>query len=331
MSRINKDSDNCNIPRLVNFKLPVIKSINQLLEIFEISEKEEKMFFYSQNRKTFLYKTKNIPKRKGGYRVLEIPNDKLMAIQKSINKVVLSRFKMSKSCTSYIKGKSIINNAVPHVKSKSILKFDIQDFFPSIRLNQIVAQFRYFGYGKNVSRYLGYLCVNNDFSLPQGAPTSPMLSNLVCIKLDVRLERYCEKHNYRYTRYADDITISSLERLEDKECEKIKSFVYMVLEEEGFIPNHNKYLKINNGQLMTVTGIVVNDKTNAIKSKHRELDNAIRYIEKYGLKNHLEKINCSKLNYKQHLFGLANYIKMINFEKGNEYIQRLKSLNFYED
>ena len=325
---IIKDFDDFNYEKLKKYNLPIIKSINHLLELLCISPEDERKYLYSNNRKKYLYFEYSIPKKTGGFRKIEIPNDTIMHIQKAINKVILSKFKTSKCCIGYVKGKSIVDNASPHLSAKTLLKFDIKDFFPSITLNKVVKQFRYYGYGKNVSRYLGYLCVNNDYCLPQGAPTSPMLSNLVCIKLDKRIEAFCTKYNLNYTRYADDITISSIEKLSSKNCIFIKNFVDMVIKEEGFTPNQEKFKKIVNGQCLRVTGIVVNSKINVDKKILRELENAIRYISKYGLKSHLEKVKYDlDTEYINHLYGLAFYIKMVNEEKGEKYLKQLNNLN----
>ena len=238
---------------------------------------------------------------------------------------------MPNSCIGYMRGKSIVDNAIPHLEAKTLRKFDIKDFFPSIKLPKVVGQFRYFGYGPNVSKYLGYLCVNKVYSLPQGAPTSPMLSNLVCIRLDNRIEAFCKKLNLSYTRYADDITISSKEKLSTSRCEYIKNFIDKVITEEGFTPNQEKYRKFVNGQSLKVTGITVNTKMNVDKKIIRELENAIRYISRYGLEIHLDRIEFNEhIDYVNHLYGLAFYIKMVDSEKGKKFLEQLNELNLYE-
>lgn len=329
---IIKDKDDYNLQKLKNFNLPIITSINHLLELLDISQEDEKKYLYPVNRKRNLYHIYEIPKKSGGTRKIEVPDLKIMHIQKAINRVILSNFNMPHSCIGYMRGKSIVDNALPHVSSCTLLKFDIKDFFPTINLQKVVGQFRYFGYGRNVSKYLGYLCVNKDFCLPQGAPTSPMLSNLVCIKLDKRIEAFCKKCDLNYTRYADDITISSKIKLSALECKSIKEFVYKVILEEGFIPNDEKYRKFVNGQALKVTGITVNTKINVDKKIIRELENAIRYISKYGLNSHLEKIKYnSNIDYKDHLYGIAFYIKMVDKEKGIKYLEELNKLNLSDD
>lgn len=194
-NNITKDHDDFNEKKLVYYHLPVIKSVNQLLEIPQLSETDEKKFFYSRNRKLFLYHKVDIPKRNGDYRTIEVLDYRVKEIQQIINKVKLSKFHMSNNCHGFVKNKSILTNALPHIGTRVLMKFDFENFFPSIKLHNVISQFRFFGYGKNVSRYLGYLCVNSNFSLPQGAPTSPYLFNLMCLKIDKRISKYCEKRN----------------------------------------------------------------------------------------------------------------------------------------
>ena len=327
MSWINREEDNANIKRLIQYKLPVIKNINQLVNILDISEQQEKIFFYKELRKKYLYRVVEIPKRSGGIRKLEVPIESLKIIQKAINNVILNKFKMSKEANAYIKNRSIVTNAVPHVGAKTIIKIDIKDFFPSINFKHVYGQFRYFGYGENVSKYLALLCVDGDLKLPQGAPTSPTLSNLISVYMDSRISGYCSKHNYAYTRYADDITISSSEKLSFLIIMSIKSFIFMILRDLEFEPNESKFKYFHNGAKLQVTGVVINDKLSAPKDKIREIENAIRYIGKYGLQSHMQYLGIDKDNYIGHLYGLAYYIKMIDKKKGEVYLQELNKLN----
>lgn len=333
---IDKTDDNYNENRLKSFHLPVIKSVNQLLDVLCFTHGDEMKFFYSENRKTFLYHKYYIDKRNSNeQREIEVPHPKIKEVQKLINKHIFSKFNMSDSCHGFHKNRSTLTNALPHVGAKTLLKFDIKDFFPSIKLNMVVKQFRFFGYGVNVSKYLGYLCVNNKFSLPQGAPTSPYLSNLICIKIDKRIEAFCSSKGLSYTRYADDITISSKEMISYNKFKFIESVIQNIINDPeelySFKLNEKKSHRIINGQKMVVTGVLVNTKANAQKSIYRELDNAIKYISIYGIEDHMDKMHsytASVYNYKQHLFGLACYVNMFNREKGSYYLNQLKQLDF---
>lgn len=327
MNWIERDKDETiNIKKLNDYKLPVIKNIEQLVEIFGISKEQEKIYFYKEIRKKYLYKEKLIPKKTGGQRKIEIPINALKEIQRAINNTILNSVKIADEANAYIKKRSIVTNALPHVNSKTLIKIDIRDFFPSINFKHVYKQFRFFGYGKNVAKYLSLLCVDGDLKLPQGAPTSPTISNIICIHLDSRIGGFCKKLNLAYTRYADDITISSKRRLNKQEIYSCKNFIYKVLRNLDFEPNDDKFKCFYNGKKLEVTGIVVNNKLSVPKKKIREIENAIRYIDKYGLEDHVRHINVEKNNYVGHLFGLANYIKMIDKEKGIVYLEKLNKL-----
>lgn len=334
-----KNQDSFNLKRLCKYRLPVIESVEQFLDIAGLKDRE-KRYFFSENRK-FYIRSVPIPKKDGNYRIIEIPPIDLVPVLKAIDKVLLRRFEMPEPCCAYLNGKSIIDNALPHVGAKTLLKFDIHDFFPSITLKRIVCLFRNFGYGPNVSRYFGYLCTNHDNVLPQGYSTSPMLSNLVSVRLDSRIMGFCKKYadefSLKYTRYADDITISSKKRLSSKDICFIKKVINTIIFDEGFSPNEQKFKHFVNGQKMLVTGINVNDSSflHVDKKKIREIEIAIHCMDKYGIDSHIERINgknddsdCywERYSYERHIFGLAFYIKMIDYQKGEKYINELKRI-----
>ncbi len=335
---IVKDYDDYDDAKLGHYNLPVIQSVNQLLSMINFTSEDERKFLYSSNRGIFLYHQHEVPKRNGkGMRKIESPHPRLKTAQQMLNKLIFSKFHMSKSCHGFVKERSILTNALPHVEAKTLMKFDIKDFFPSITLDSIVKQLRFFGYGVNVSRCLGLLCVNANYCLPQGAPTSPYLANLICIKIDKRIEGYCQKYNYVYTRYADDITISSKEIVSEYRFHKVQEFLCSVLadkdEKSQLRLNTEKSHRFINGQKMVVTGIVVNSKASVNKSICRELENAIRYIKLFGVVNHLKHLDLQYdvETYKLHLYGLANFINMVNPEKGISYIEELDQLCFSEE
>lgn len=325
---INKDSDVYNIKRLHKFHLPVICSINQLNDVLRIGDSESK-FFFSNNRKKNLYSTFEIKKRDGSSRKIEKPNQEILPVLKALNKSLFSCFPLNGCCCGFVSGKSIVDNAIPHIGCKLLIKLDIKDFFPSINLKKIVYCLRYFGYGKNVSRYIGYLCVNKDYCLPQGFPTSPAISNIVASKLDSRIMGLIKKRfaNYElsYSRYADDISISTKKHLSKDHIIEIIDWIYKIMQEEGFTPNHEKTKIFTNGSKLSVTGITVNNQNKPSVDKRiiREIENAIRYSSKYGISDHLKRINnqdrCYSIeSYIEHIFGLCAYVKMIDKEKGNK-------------
>lgn len=154
-----------------------------------------------------LYVTYFIPKRKFGYRRIDTPLRSLMEIQLWILERILNQCPPHNAATAFTKKRSIKTNALPHIKQERIISLDVRDFFSSIRDSHVMKVFSGMGYSKSVSAMLTSLTTLNQ-SLPQGAPTSPAISNLVMVGIDQALFRYALKSNLSYTRYADDITFS---------------------------------------------------------------------------------------------------------------------------
>ena len=167
----------------------------------------EEYVFAACNQPKSFYRTFFIPKRNGKKRKIDEPLPSLKEIQNWIYQEILCNVKISSYAKAYVKGKSIKDNARFHKRQKKVLSMDIKDFFPSIGFKQILNVFRNIGYRENVAVLLANLCCLNN-SLPQGAPTSPILSNIIACKLDNKIVDYIGKEKIRYTRYADDLTFS---------------------------------------------------------------------------------------------------------------------------
>lgn len=307
--------------RLIANSLPVIYNLRHLRKHLNIKKKDQDIFF-SSNREN-LYKIFYIPKKSGGFRKIESPSRELELIQKWIKVNILEKFKISDCAKGFKKDTCIVDNAICHCNKKYVLNMDIQNFFPSIKYTRIFKLFNYFGYNKEICHLLTKLCTNGSNILPQGAPTSPIISNLVNIKLDKRLYNFAKSIGGDYTRYADDITISSNTNLM-KYLETIKK----IINDEGYIINNKKTRVKNSGQKQEVTGLIVNKKVSVNKRIKKELNNAIYFINKFGLLDHMKKIKCDKVMYKEHLFGLAYFVKMVEPDLGIKYLKKLNNLNW---
>ena len=162
--------------------------------------------------------------------------------------------------------------------------------------------------------------------MPQGAPTSPYLSNIIFIGIDNKIQKFCNERKIRYTRYADDMAFSgNFEPIEFIEL------INSIITQDGFTLNSDKTMIMKRNLPQIVTGIIVNDKIQVPREKRDELRQAVYFIDKYGLDEHLIKIKCNKANYIKHLLGIANYILFINpkDEKVKAYKQILvKHSNF---
>jgi RNA-directed DNA polymerase len=205
-----------------------------------------------------------IAKRNGGSRLVNAPSPELKKVQHWIQKNITSNFLHHSACHGFVKGRSIVTNADPHVGAPTILKLDIQNFFGSVFREDVYRAFRFVGYTKDVANLLTELTTLAG-SLPQGAPTSPDLANYGAYRLDVRLTRFAETRDLVYTRYADDLTFSgSLVPFEQRTIEGI-------MRDEGFRPNEKKLRYLLPDERQAVTGVVVNERLNWPRWRRRWL------------------------------------------------------------
>lgn len=310
------------VERLLANNMPVIFNLRHLRRILEISKSEQDYYF--GRYKDVLYRKFSLPKKSGGVRIIDAPIDELKQRQSWIKRSILDNIPVSDYACGFVRGKSIVDNANPHVGKELVINFDIVDFFPSIKYKDVFKIFYYVGYNKQVSHLLTKLCVNEFNILPQGAPTSPAISNIVLLKLDKRLSSLSDCFRCSYTRYADDITFSG-----DKSISVLVPIVEKIIQEEGFQVNEKKLRLQYSNKRQEVTGIIVNDKLAISKVKIRELENAIYYSKKYGVEDHMKHIGCYKSFYKEHLYGLAYFIHMVEPKKGEQYLRELDQLEWY--
>ena len=201
---------------------------------------------------------------------------------------------------------------------------DIKDFFPSINIQSVESIFRGLGYSSLISNLISKLCCL-DKSLPQGAPTSPYISNIILFNFDKSVEDFCKIHSIRYTRYADDLSFSG-----NFDPTLILNFVRENLALYGFALNERKNNIMKSNQRQHVTGIVVNEKLQVPREIRKELRQAYYYIKKYGLDEHIKYNNFSNSNYLKHLLGKAKYVLFIN-PKDKEAIEIIGFLESLQD
>lgn len=269
------------------------------------------------------YRSVIIKKKAGGERVLDIPSVELRNVQRWILDNILVKLYISQYAMGFCKDKSIVTNALQHVAKNCVVNMDLKDFFPSIQQKQVFNIFYYYGYTTEVSYMLSRLCTF-DGKLPQGAPTSPMLSNVVCLKLDKRLSELAKRFSATYTRYADDITFSG-----DTDLSIIVPIVEKIILEEGFKVNEKKTRVLYKHQRQEVTGLIVNGKNVRVKKKYlKKMRQEIYYCNKYGVDDHLKHIRCGKRFYREHMYGKAYFINMVDKKTGQELIHELNEINW---
>lgn len=257
------------------------------------------------------YKVFKIKKSNGSFRKIYEPNSTLKYIQRQILKNILENKKVSKYATAYQKGKSLKENAQIHIGKKIILKLDIKNYFDSISFYSIYNNcFPIEYFPKGIGMLLTYLCTYNGY-LPQGAPTSAYISNLVMKDFDDELGNWCEINNISYTRYSDDMTFSG-DFNPNLIIKKVKTMLFKL----GFELNKKKIHVIKQHQQQKITGIVVNEKMQVEIKYRKEIRKEIYYIKKYGLNSHLNRINCkNKEKYLNKLYGRILFVNQINNNK----------------
>ena len=271
------------------------------------------------NRPSYHYRTFSIPKRLGGERLISSPYPALLECQQWINKNILYKLKTHKAAHGFVRQKSIVSNAKKHLNKKCLLKMDLLNFFPSINLRRVIAIFRSVGYPPNISFYIASLCCLED-SLPQGAATSPALSNLVAFKLDLRLNALSKQFKLVYTRYADDLTFSGRHI-----GLGFLSLVSSIIDDEGFSANHSKTKLIRGEGKKIVTGISVKDKTLKLpRAYKRKLRQEVHYIHKHGYIEHLRNRKIQDLKYIERLYGKVQF--WLSIEPNNTFAQFSKSV-----
>ncbi|MHC4121114.1 MAG: reverse transcriptase family protein [Planctomycetota bacterium] len=228
----------------------------------------------------FDYHCYTIPKRSGGHRQICAPEVTLKMIQRRILRRLLKKLKSHPCATGFEAGRSIVSNANAHVGAAVVLRMDIKDFFNSTRQKRVRRFFSSLGWNRFAARLLTELCTYEG-SLPQGAPTSPRLSNLVNYPLDTRLAGAAEKLGATYTRYADDITFSfktDRPRLVSDAIRRTK----LVLADYGYRIHHKLKLSVRRRhQQQRVTGLVVNQCVNLPRKTRRWL-RAVRHHHATG-------------------------------------------------
>ena len=254
-------------------------------------------------------------KRSGGYRMISAPDPDLQAIQSTIDSRILSSVTIvHPAAVGFRCGRSVVDNAAPHLGKRYVLKMDIHDFFGSIRSPRVRQTFKKIGYPENVSKVLGALCCLHRH-LPQGAPTSPALSNIVGYEMDRKLAALAAEYGVTYTRYADDLTFSG----DVFPKEQIIPQVKRIIRDEKFEPNHKKTHFMNQSSRKIITGVSVASgvKLTIPKSKKREIRKNVYFILTKGLAEHQRRIGSHDPAYLKRLIGMLCYWRAI--EPDNTY------------
>ncbi len=305
--------------KLFDANLPIIYEQTHFSQLLGI---DNEYLHRMSNAPQHFYRTFYIEKSNGKKRKIDEPLPDLKKIQKWILEEILYKIPCSKYAKAYIPKTSIRDNVRFHKKQEIVLTLDVKDFFPSIKSGRILNIFLTIGYNLPVAVLLTRLTCLNE-SLPQGAPTSAYLSNLVLKLFDERLKLYCFDRKIRYTRYADDLTFSG-----DFKITSLLNEVDNELKVLSMKRNYKKFNVMRKGCRQIVTGIVVNEKQQLPKQYRMQIRQEIHYIQKFGIDSHLQHIGENRCNYLSHLQGKIGYALFINPQdiKMKEYLAFIQQL-----
>lgn len=290
-------------------KTPFIFDTYQLAEFFG---RGRKIVFETVRNCDEMYINSTISKKNGKERQLSVPYTSLKRMQKEILFRILKEIPISEYATAYKKGARLSDNAAPHVNRKYILKMDITDFFGSINFIKVYTSvFNTTRFPRQIGAMLTTLCCFRE-ALPQGAPTSPAISNIVMKNFDDYIGNWCKERGVAYTRYCDDMTFSS-----DKPLYGVYRKVKYTLEKMGFEVNKEKTCLVTSSGRQTVTGLTVNEKVSVPKPVRRELRQEVYYALKFGPENAIIHTDKKQFftngvpdvqRYRNHLCGKISYV-----------------------
>lgn len=255
----------------------------------------------------FKYHTFEIPKKSGGVRHIIAPTGNLMTIQRILAVMLTIGYGSEGPAHGFVMGRSVVTNAENHLHRNYVLNLDLKDFFPSVTASRVAAGLKRQGISERVAWFITRLCtrtvLDDDIPeevLPQGAPTSPILSNIACDMMDLRLEGLADRFGLHYTRYADDITFSSHHSVYAKDSIFWKE-LEDIISANGFRINPAKTRLQKKGSRQEVTGLTVGDKVNVSRKWLKNLRAQIFQMEMHG---------ASKLEFRR-VMGKIAFLSMV--------------------
>ena len=289
--------------QLVDGDVPPLISTQVLSLILGVSHK---LLWAMASVPNQYYRRFQIAKRNGGTRDIATPRVFLKVVQRWILLNILYRRTLPPFVTGFVPGRGLMANASFHVGRKYLVKIDVQDFFPSIGLRQVESVYSTFGFPDKVVKLLTKLSLLQG-ELPQGAPTSPQIANLVFLPCDEQIKAVSDQYGVAYSRYADDLTFSSDVRISDGFVRE----VIRLIESRSFHINRQKSRSLRPGQRLMTTGMVVNVKTHPLRELRRQLRARFHQAQ-------LMPGSFGEEAYK--LLGWAAYVNMYDPELGSEYL-----------
>ena len=301
-------------------------------------------FYCNPNHVFHRYRQFKIKKKSGGFRQITAPKTKtFMLILSAVNEILRSMYMPSKYAMGFTEGRSVVSNASIHKGQNYVFNIDLKDFFPSVEQARIWKRLQLapFNFPVPVANLIAGLCSMREtrqtddgnsiyvYVLPQGAPTSPVITNMICDILDHRLVGLAKRFGLHYSRYADDITFSSMHNVY-QENGAFRKELERIVKDQRFTINDSKTRLQKRGARQEVTGIIVSDKLNVTQKYVRDIRNILYIWDRYGYnvaygkffpkykaeKGHVKKGNPDLINV---IDGKLMYLKMVKGEVDTVY------------
>ncbi|UOE39708.1 reverse transcriptase family protein [Chryseobacterium oryzae] len=322
--------------------------------VYQISQFELRTLAHPDSKKR--YKTFTIRKKNGGTRTIHAPKPELKMVLRCINLILQCVYTVHENANGFVEGKSVVDNAKLHCNNNYIFNIDLKDFFPSIEIGRVLNRLSYppFNFKKEkgteeIGNYIAWLACENTLVereldgniiktvkrvLPQGSPTSPILSNIICERLDRRLTGLANRFGLRYSRYADDVTFSSMHNVYQKDGEFRKE-MERIISEQYFTINQSKVRLQKSIMRQEVTGITVNKQVNVSQKYIKQLRMWLYYWESYGTvkglslflqsyikdKSHVKKVVPTPEFMEAVIGGKLNYLSMVKGTENSTYLK----------
>jgi RNA-directed DNA polymerase len=318
--------DNADIEKLKAHNLLIINDLKDLSEASGFTREELLWLCYHRQTATIDHYTRfQIPKRKGGMRSIASPKGKMRQAQTWVLENILNKIPIHEAAVAFQSGKSIVDNAQVHLQKNILVRIDLKDFFPSIKFLRVKGLFQSFGYNSGISTVFALMCTDaarigakfgdqqyfvalSERYLPQGACTSPAITNIICRKLDNRLSKLAEKMGFTYTRYADDMTFSHADK--NAELKALLGLTKKIIAEENFEINEEKTLIMRSHTRQTVTGIVVNN--DEMRISRRDIRRFRAFLHQYTLKGAEAMTQKLGKDATQYAKGYLAFVQMVN-------------------
>jgi len=319
------------IARLAAHGLPELHTVAELAVAMELTISRLRWLTYHRRSVTLVhYHRYTIPKKTGGVRNISAPKPALAEAQLWILARILDRIEPSAQAHGFVVGRSTITNATPHVGRKVVVNLDLEGFFPTVDFRRVKGVFRRLGYSEAVAITLALLCTEpprvqarldgrvyhvalGERVLPQGACTSPALTNLICRRLDRRLRGLAAHLGFTYTRYADDLTFSGddLPKLGG-----LLGVVRRVIAEEGFVENAAKTRVMHRARRQEVTGLTVNEAVKLSRRERRRFRAVLHNVARRGLE---AENRGDHPRFRAYLQGMTAFVQSVDPERAEKW------------